>query len=406
MASALIYQGDIYDLQNIWLEDYNHSSEEAYFTISKKGWTNEDLELFWLIKIFEPSTRSKADYIKRLLIINSYSSHINMKFINYYDQNGILLAILPPHSTHRLQPLDVTVFSPLTTIYSEQINAFIQSSHKFGRITKRVFWSLFRNAWKSALTSFNIYADFSATDIWPFKPNKILQQLQIKTPSPPISDNELKRKTSKSVRGVRRAIKAARAEDPGLAQGLDLIIRATEKLTIEKEILKHENQGLRAALVGEKKRRKRGKAMELFAKDEPGQAIFFLFGKIAAVRERQQELEAQKKAERLAKEAEKHRRAIEREQKAQQARDRKTARQELAAQKREAKINEKEARRLQKQANQQLIYEQSISKTPAKAITRPNKRKTVENPPSMPSAPKSRLSRNGRKIALPTRFHD
>ena len=144
--------------------------------------------------------------------------------------------------------------------------------------------------------------------------------------------------------------------------------------------------------------------MELFAKDEPGQAIFFSPGKIAAVRKRQQELEAEKEAEKLAKEAEKHRRAIEREQKAQGTRDRKAARQELAAQKREAKIHEKETRKLQKQANQQLIYEQSTLRTPTRAIARPSKRKAVEDPPSMPPAPKSRLNRNGRKIALPTRF--
>ena len=221
-----------------------------------------------------------------------------------------------------------------------------------------------------------------------------------------MSDSELKRKTPKSVRGVRRAIKAARAEDPELAQGLDLIIRATEKLAIEKEILEHENQGLRVALIGEKKRRKRGKAMELFAKDEPGQAMFFSPGKIAAIRDRQQELEAQKEAERVAKEEEKRRRAIEKEEKAQAARDRKAARQELAAQKREAKDREKEARKLQKQANQQLIDEQSILRTPASAIVRPNKRKAVEDPPSMPPMPKSRLGRNGRRIALPTRFCD
>ena len=195
----------------------------------------------WLSQLFEPITRSKAGYTKRLLIVDGHSSHVNMKFINYCDQNGILLAILPPHSTHRLQPLDVAIFSPLATTYSGQIDAFIQSSRGFGRITKRVFWSLFRNIWKSALTSSNIYAGFSVTGIHPFKPSKVLLQLQIETPSLPTSDSELRRKTPKSVRGVRRTIKAARAEDPGLTQGLDLIIRATEKLAIEKEILEYKN---------------------------------------------------------------------------------------------------------------------------------------------------------------------
>ena len=36
-----------------------------------------------------------------------------MQFIDYCDEHNILLAILPPHSTHRLQFLDVSVFSLL-----------------------------------------------------------------------------------------------------------------------------------------------------------------------------------------------------------------------------------------------------------------------------------------------------
>ena len=46
--------------------------------------------------------------------------------------------------------------------------------------------------------------------------------------------------------------------------------------------------------------------MGLFAKDEPGQAMFFSPGKIAVVRLRQQELKGQKERQKLAKEAEKN----------------------------------------------------------------------------------------------------
>ena len=224
LVPALIYQGDTYDLQDTWLEDYDHSSEKAYFAVSKKGWTNEDLGYFWLSEFFELATRSKAGYAKHLFVIDGYSSHVNMKFIDFCDQNGILLSILFPHFTHRLQPLDVVIFSPLATAYSKQIDAFIQSSCGFGCITKHAFWSLFRDAWKSALISSNVYAGFSAIGICFFKPSKVFQQLQIKTPSPPMSGSKLRRKIPRSVRGVCRVIKAARAEDPELAQGFDLII--------------------------------------------------------------------------------------------------------------------------------------------------------------------------------------
>ena len=60
---------------------------------------------------------------------------------------------------------------------------------------------------------------------------------------------------------------------------------------------------------------------------------------------------------------------------------------------------------LQKQANQQLIYEQSILRTILQAPAKPKKRKAVEDPPLEPPPPKSRVGRSGRTIALPARFH-
>ena len=146
--------------------------------------------------------------------------------------------------------------------------------------------------------------------------------------------------------------------------------------------------------------------MGLFTKDEPGQAMFFSPGKIAAARAHQKKLDGQKEQERLAKEMKKQHKTFEKEQKAQEARERRMARQETATQKKKAKQHKKETQMLQKQANQQLIFKQTILKTPASATTKPKKRKAVEDPSSKPSSPKSRLTRSGRASTLPTRFHE
>lgn len=275
LPPGLIYQGTSNDLQDTWLQDFDHSYEEAYFAISQKGWTNEELGFSWLSKIFEPRTREKAGNGKRLLIVDGHSSHVNMKFINFCDDHGIILAILPPHSTHPLQPLDVGIFAPLATAYSYQIDHLIQSSHGFSSVTKRGFWSLFREAWKKALTPGNVRSAFAATAIHPLGPEKILAQLRRKTPSPSSSDSESQRKTPSSVRGVRRAIKALRAETIDVNAETETIIRAAEKLVIKNDILEQENLGLRTALIGEKRKQKRGKPMGLFLKNEPGQAVCY-----------------------------------------------------------------------------------------------------------------------------------
>lgn len=45
--------------------------------------------------------------------MDGHSSHVTANVITYYLDKAIDLLILPPHASHILQPLDVSVFSPL-----------------------------------------------------------------------------------------------------------------------------------------------------------------------------------------------------------------------------------------------------------------------------------------------------
>jgi len=283
-------------MQDTWLEDFDHSSNEAYFTISSNGWTNGEIGLAW-IKIFDRYTKAKAGNARRLLIVDGHSSHVNLRFINYCDNHRILLVILPPHSTHRLQPLDVGIFSSLANAYSQELDRLIQSSHGFTRITKRHFWRLFSAAWTYTVTAENIKSAFAAPGITPLDPSKILSILKMKMPSPASSDNESKRKTPTSVRGLRRIIKQIYKEEAQaqarLTAGTSLVIRASQKLAVQNEVLLHENKALCETLVQEKKRRKRGKAMGLFDKERAGEAQFFSPAKVATVRQRAEDIEAE-----------------------------------------------------------------------------------------------------------------
>jgi len=138
---ALIYKGQSRDLQDTWLDDFDHSKELAYFATSEKGWSNEELGLAWLKRVFNRNTKEKASRgrDRRLLIIDGHNSHLNMRFIDYAGRNRIVLVVLPPHSIHRLQPLDIGLFSPLSTYYSQQIDYFVAEYQGFVSLTKRHF---------------------------------------------------------------------------------------------------------------------------------------------------------------------------------------------------------------------------------------------------------------------------
>ena len=71
--------------------------------------------------MFNRDTKIKAHRKKRLLIVNGHGSHEMKRFIEYCDSNYNILFVLPPHSTHTLQPLDVVCFKSLALNYSSEL---------------------------------------------------------------------------------------------------------------------------------------------------------------------------------------------------------------------------------------------------------------------------------------------
>lgn len=174
LAPALIYQGASHDLQDTWLDDFDPVRDYAFFASSENGWSCDLLGQNWLESIFDRTTKEKAKRERRLLLVDGHSSHVNMRFIDYAHANRILIAVLPPHSTHRLQPLDVGLFSPLATYYSQQVDKLLAESQGLVRLTKRDFWPLFREAWTKAFTAKNVRSAWETTGIHPFDPSKVL----------------------------------------------------------------------------------------------------------------------------------------------------------------------------------------------------------------------------------------
>lgn len=67
----------------------------------------ENPDWIWDLPFFE---RPEEDRIWRLLIIDGFTGKTSIEFMEYYIRFNIEIFLLPPHSTHLLQPLDVGVF--------------------------------------------------------------------------------------------------------------------------------------------------------------------------------------------------------------------------------------------------------------------------------------------------------
>jgi DDE superfamily endonuclease/Tc5 transposase DNA-binding domain len=159
-----------------------------HVTCNTKGWTSNDHGLKWLRECFEPSTREKAHGRKRILLCDGHDSHITAGFILHCIRNDIILMILPPHSSHLLQPLDVGYFGPLKTALSTQLDRLIRTG--ISRVQKAEWLEAYIKARAIALTRRNILSSWRGAGLVPFSPSGILRKLPLLRPgisTPPLS---------------------------------------------------------------------------------------------------------------------------------------------------------------------------------------------------------------------------
>jgi hypothetical protein len=94
---------------------------------------------------------------------------------------------MPAYSSHILQPLDVSCFSPLKRVYGRQIEDIMRAY--IIHITKDDFFPAFHATFNITMTESNIRGGFRGAGILPFDPESVIftLDLKLKTPTPPNS---------------------------------------------------------------------------------------------------------------------------------------------------------------------------------------------------------------------------
>ena len=90
-----------------------------------------------------------------LLLVDGHKSHINLDVIDLCRQNGIIFFCLPPHMTHALQPLDVSVFKSLKDRYAKAVKSLTFTKKNFA-VTKRDFSKVLKGSFEQAFSIPNI----------------------------------------------------------------------------------------------------------------------------------------------------------------------------------------------------------------------------------------------------------
>lgn len=121
------------------------------WTFQKKAWMTDALGEQWFEEVF---LKYCGPHRPQLLILDSHRSHEVLGLLQMAKANGIHILALPPHTTAWLQPLDRTVFGPLSRSYNKVCSEYL-SKNPSNLINK------------ASVTPNNIKAGFKACGIFP-----------------------------------------------------------------------------------------------------------------------------------------------------------------------------------------------------------------------------------------------
>ena len=127
----------------------------AYGT-SSNGWMNSELFDLWFryhFLLYAPPARPL------LLLLDGHSSHYQPSFVQKAAEEEVIVFCLPPHTTHRTQPLDNGCFGPLKRCWREECQKYC-SDNPGGVVTRLQFSKLFSSTWKRAITMENLVSSF------------------------------------------------------------------------------------------------------------------------------------------------------------------------------------------------------------------------------------------------------
>ena len=136
--------------------------------LQSNGWMDHERFVETLQHLQKVSYSSVENKI--LLIMDNAECHMNIRAVEYAIQHGIVIVTLPPHTTAKLQPLDVSVFGPFKSVL-RSIQDDFKLSNPHIPITEHMLPEMACRAWDKVCNVTNITNGFRATGIYPINRN-------------------------------------------------------------------------------------------------------------------------------------------------------------------------------------------------------------------------------------------
>lgn len=125
---------------------YSTLPKDFHVGTTEKGWMTAMLFYEYIANKFWPWIVKNNIQLPVILFLDGHVSHLTGPLSEFCHTHQIILIVLPPNTTHFMQPMDVSMFSPLKVHWKKQIQLYrIEkevpsiSKHDFAPLLEKVF---------------------------------------------------------------------------------------------------------------------------------------------------------------------------------------------------------------------------------------------------------------------------
>jgi hypothetical protein len=162
-----------------FLKDYVKGYEEnAVMAMQPNAWMTKWLFQSWISHFIGSLKKGPGIDLnnRHLLILDGHNSHVTLEVVTLAMNSGLDIVSLPSHTSHALQPLDVSYFKPFKSAF-RQIRDSWTLVNKGRKVEKQDLCEWTAAALLRALSSKNIRSGFRKTSIWPLNAEAVRTQM-------------------------------------------------------------------------------------------------------------------------------------------------------------------------------------------------------------------------------------
>ena len=96
--------------------------------VSDSGWSHFEVLLNYMENNFIKYIQREDPRQPVIVILDGHKCHLNVPMLQFAKKHNIIMFILPAHTSHLLQPLDVGCFGPLQKMYNSRCHQFMREN--------------------------------------------------------------------------------------------------------------------------------------------------------------------------------------------------------------------------------------------------------------------------------------